>query len=78
MSETTGSSQRSDSGIAGRERITKTPGCTICGSTDIRRSRFRWYEAPLRMFTARPYRCDDCDARFWLRLPERRPPTPND
>jgi len=44
-----------------------TPSCRSCGSSDLSRSRTRWFEQwlkPLR--TARPYRCRVCEWRGWF------------
>ena len=41
--------------------------CPLCGSSRIRRSRVRLWEAPFKAFTRRrPYRCQDCRWRGWL------------
>ena len=43
--------------------------CGRCGSVDLRRSRTRIWERPLRLLLLRPYRCRDCEHRqygsFW-------------
>ena len=39
--------------------------CTHCGSTNVRRSGRLESEAGLRPFHS-PYRCRDCDRRFWV------------
>ena len=45
------------------------PQCPLCGSAEVRRSRRR---GPVERFFLRflgrsPYRCDECDARFYRR-----------
>ena len=39
--------------------------CTVCRSTNVRRSSVRVAEASSHPFRS-PYRCHDCDARFWV------------
>ena len=39
--------------------------CTICHSTNVRRSGAHSAEASHHLFHS-PYRCLDCDARFWV------------
>ena len=44
-----------------------TPSCRECGSSNLLRSRTRWFEQwlkPLR--STRPYRCRVCEWRGWL------------
>jgi len=39
--------------------------CAVCGSANVRRSRVHPSEAETHPFRS-PYRCHDCDARFWV------------
>jgi len=40
--------------------------CPRCGSYNVRRSSIRVAEAPARPIMRSPYRCRDCDERFWV------------
>lgn len=41
--------------------------CPKCGSSDLPRSRVRWWERPLRHVTPRrPHRCAECAWRGWI------------
>jgi hypothetical protein len=40
--------------------------CPRCGSLDIRRSSFRSSEERESHFLRSPYRCENCDERFWV------------
>lgn len=45
--------------------------CPSCGNLELHRSRRRWYERLfnwLFWFHKRPYRCANCQKRFWIRL----------
>ena len=39
--------------------------CPACRSTDVRRSHVLWSEAGAHALRS-PYRCNNCDARFWV------------
>lgn len=41
--------------------------CPQCHDEDVRRSRSRWYDFPLRVFGVKAYRCLLCDKRFYGR-----------
>jgi DNA-directed RNA polymerase subunit RPC12/RpoP len=45
----------------------RTRRCPYCNSAELRRSRTRNLERLLRLARIRPYRCEDCDARFYAR-----------
>jgi len=45
----------------------RTRRCPYCNSAELRRSRTRTFERLLRLARIRPYRCDDCYARFYAR-----------
>jgi DNA-directed RNA polymerase subunit RPC12/RpoP len=45
--------------------------CPSCGDHRVRRSRTRnWGEALLKLALFHPYRCRDCERRFWAFLKE--------
>lgn len=52
-----------------RRCTTEQPSCPFCESTHLRRSRRRnlWERVVLRLISARPYRCLECDRRFYDR-----------
>jgi len=47
--------------------LNKDP-CPECLSTNIRRSHRYCFEKPVSIFGLWPYRCSDCNARFWKSL----------
>jgi hypothetical protein len=59
------------------EAVFVGPACKACGSTSVRRSRRNSLDRIRTVFGSYPYRCRDCRARFYLRVPSRphsRPP----
>lgn len=47
------------------QRRTLAPPCPNCSAADVRPSRFRGLERLALPLPIRPYRCLDCDRRFW-------------
>ena len=41
--------------------------CAHCGASALRRSYTRWHERSRKIFGSRPYRCQTCYQRTWLR-----------
>jgi hypothetical protein len=39
--------------------------CPKCLSSSVNDSRQRYYELPLSLVCLKPYRCGQCDHRFW-------------
>src|SRR4029077_12391917 len=48
-----------------QQRETVVKRCSACGSTNVRRSGARATDSRSHPFHS-PYRCHDCDARFWV------------
>jgi hypothetical protein len=51
-------------------RVPRARACPACGSVRIKLSHSRGLERMLWRMVARPYRCEQCRARFWrMRTP---------
>jgi transposase-like protein len=48
--------------------------CPHCNSRYVHRSRLRVYDLVLLLLFLRPYRCEDCDRRFYGFIMPRRGP----
>jgi len=68
--------------VPGFVNLSRTRRCSWCGSTDVRPSRFRFYDVPFNLLLFRAHRCWNCYGRHfsfvWARYSASLPiPTPS-
>ncbi len=54
--------------LSSRLTVSPFPGirrCPVCRSTQVRRSRMEWLEMLALLVLLRPYRCRDCQKRYF-------------